>query len=230
LPTSHALWWSGIKESIWVGQFNKSGYYMDFLLLQRMLYNYLIYTHVVIFYISSKNFSTNISIFFCFWTTNIIKQPDLCSRQTETDETEPRRKALIRKIMQLPPPLDLRSTERNYKKTQNQTWSKELTPDLESKVIGPPNFRTKSNGHPSPSVHQRNIRSRQTRLQLNTDSRSRSKSNRPIGKQHTKSMTNNLICGGANNKQIKRKRFNSTGLAASKQRKHLKTPKNTNKS
>jgi len=58
--------------------------------------------------------------------------------------------------MQLPQPLDLRSTERAQKeKPKNQLEPKELTPDLESKVIGPPDFRTKSAGHPSPPVHQR---------------------------------------------------------------------------
>jgi hypothetical protein len=41
------------------------------------------------------------------------------------------------------------STKRTPK-IKPQTWAKELIPDLESKVIGPPDFRTKSYGHPSP--------------------------------------------------------------------------------
>jgi len=43
-------------------------------------------------------------------------------------------------------------------------------------------------------------------------------------------MTTDKISGGANNKQIKRKRLNSMGPASSKHPKTLTTPKNANKS
>jgi len=39
-----------------------------------------------------------------------------------------------------------------------------------------------------------------------------------------------MISGGANNKQIKRKRLNTKGPASSKHHKHLNNPKNANKS
>jgi len=139
------------------------------------------------------------------------------------------RKALIQKIIQLPPPLNLQSTERNHRSPKPNLTTK-LTPDLESKVIGPPDFRTKSGGHPSTSIHQRNTKSRQTRLQLDSDSRSRSKSNRPTGNQHTKSKTNDKTSGGANNKHIKKKMLSSTGSASFKHPKHLNDPNNPNKS
>ena len=66
------------------------------------------------------------------------------------------RKALIQKIIQQPPPLDLRSIERNHK-SPKPNLTTELTPDLESKVIDPPDFRTKSGGHPSTPIHQRKL-------------------------------------------------------------------------
>ncbi|AES99398.2 aspartic protease family protein, putative [Medicago truncatula] len=61
-------------------------------------------------------------------------------------------------------PRDLRSTERAQNKAQKPTCVKELTPDLESKVIGPPDFSTKLAGHSLPPVHQRKPKSSQTKI------------------------------------------------------------------
>jgi len=108
---------------------------------------------------------------------------------------------------------------KNAKKTQNQTSSKELTPDLESKAIGPPDFRTNSEGYPLPPVHQGNTIANQTIMPLVTNSRSRSKRI-----QHAVSKTADMFCGGANIDQ-KREKTQLEGNTPSKHPKHLNNPK-----
>jgi len=53
-------------------------------------------------------------------------------------------------------PCGLQPTERAQHKTQKPTWVKEVTPDLESKVIGPPDYNTKLAGYPSPGTPEKN--------------------------------------------------------------------------
>jgi len=81
-----------------------------------------------------------------YWTPK--DQPSKRNTQSSSPNLSHIRTTSFLKIIQLPPPLNLRSTKRTPNKAQNQTWTKELTPDLESKVIGPPDFRIKSEGHP----------------------------------------------------------------------------------
>jgi len=81
-------------------------------------------------------------------------------------------------------------------------------------VIGPLDFRTKTEGHPSPPAYQRNPIASQPRLQLDNNSQSRSKSNRPTRIQHTICKADNKICDGASINQKEKEKAQLEGYPA----------------